>query len=280
MVEDFDAQDVDGRGFRGRAHFRHMGVETRNRVVDNVRQSWPIPIDAALLRRAVERLGVPKISVDEARENHATKEPQAIGGRTLVSPTNCRGHQARGDRRNFLSPGGIKGVNFPFQTSVEACLVADRVREPGMMPSYGVRKNLRDQSVVRLCCELHGQLRARGRMVHLQRGAFETPLESRRIFPKIVDEAGKRRRVRCAEFCAAPTGTLRHRSQVFDQRLPTLLLAVLKRVRKKDALSFGQSLYARLALPAVSIGVERQRPKVTPKPAPKGLRLLETYLPG
>ena len=77
---------------------------------------------------------------------------------------------------------GIKGVNFSFQTSVEACLVADRVREPGMMPSYGVRKNLRDQSVVRLRGELHGQLRARCRMVHLQRGAFETALESRRIF--------------------------------------------------------------------------------------------------
>ena len=98
--------------------------------------------------------------------------------------------------------------------------------------------------------------------------------------PKIVDEARERGRVLRAEFCAAPARPLRDRSQVFGQRLPTLLVVVLKRVRKKDALSFGQSLHAQLPLPAANIAVERQGPKVTPKPAPKGLRLLETYLPG
>ena len=128
-----------------------------------------------------------------------------------------------------------------------------------MMPSYGVRKNLRDQSVVRLRGELHGQLRARRRMVHLQRGAFETALEGRRIFPKIVNEARKRGRVLRAEFCGPPAGPLCDRTQVFGQRLPTLLIAVLKRVRKKRALSFGQSLYAQLPSPAPNIAVERQR---------------------
>ena len=127
-----------------------------------------------------------------------------------------------------------------------------------MMPSYGVRKNLRDQSVVRLRGELHGQLRARCRMVHLQRSAFETALEGRRIFAKIVNEAGERGRVLRAEFCAAPAGPLCDRMQVFGQRLPTLLVMVLKRVRKKRAVSFGQSLHAQLPSPAPNIAGEHQ----------------------
>ena len=66
MAEDFDAQGVDRRGFRGRGHFRHMGVEPRDQLADNAQQLRPIPVNAAPLRRAVEGLGVPKISVDEA----------------------------------------------------------------------------------------------------------------------------------------------------------------------------------------------------------------------
>ncbi len=126
------------------------------------------------------------------------------------------------------------------------------------MPSHGVRENLRDQSVVRLRGKLHGQLRACCRMVHLQTGAFETALEGRRIFAQIVNEARERGRVLRAEFCGPFARPLCDRMQVFGQRLPTLLVMVLKRVRKKRALSFGQSLHVQLPSPAPNIAGERR----------------------
>ena len=135
-----------------------------------------------------------------------------------------------------------------------------------MMPSYGVRKNLRDQSIVRHRGELHGQLRARRRMVHLQRGAFETALKGRRIFAKIVNETRERGRVLRAEFCRALARPLCDGTQVFGQRLPTLLISPLKRVRKKRALSFRQSSMPRLASPTVSIAgcVQSQKQRRSP----------------
>ena len=77
---------VDRRRLRGRGLFRHIGVEPRDQIADDVRQLRPFPIDASPFRRAVEGLGVAEIGVHEARENHASEEGQAIGDRLPVAP--------------------------------------------------------------------------------------------------------------------------------------------------------------------------------------------------
>jgi hypothetical protein len=71
MRKNFAAQAIDRRVIRGCQLGGHVTIETRDKIIDDARQSGPVSIGGASLGLAIKSLGVAKVGVHEAGKQHS-----------------------------------------------------------------------------------------------------------------------------------------------------------------------------------------------------------------